>query len=45
LNVVAIAFGISMLLPGLVPGMVIAGIVVINGLLLLSLASILVKIG
>ena len=45
LNVVAIAFGISMLLPGLVPGMIIAGIVVINGLLLLSLASILVKIG
>lgn len=45
LNVVAIAFGISMLLPGLVPGMVIAGIVVINGLLLLSLASILIKIG
>lgn len=45
LNVVAIAFGISMLLPGLVPGMVIAGIVVINGLLLFALASILVKIG
>ena len=45
LNVVAIAFGISMLLPGLVPGMVIAGIVVINGLLLFVLASILLKIG
>ncbi|NLB01325.1 MAG: hypothetical protein GX837_10310 [Methanomicrobiales archaeon] len=44
LNVVSIAFGISMLLPGLVPGMVIAGIVVINGLLLFSLASILIKI-
>ncbi|ABN57058.1 MULTISPECIES: hypothetical protein [Methanoculleus] len=45
LNVVAIAFGISMLLPGLVPGMVIAGIVVINGLLLFVLVSILLKIG
>ena len=45
LNVVAIAFGISMLLPGLVPGMLIAGIVVINGLLLFLLASILVTIG
>jgi hypothetical protein len=45
LNVVAIAFGISMLLPGLVPGMIIAGIVVINGLLLFVLASILLKLG
>ncbi|MCT8337578.1 hypothetical protein FKB36_08800 [Methanoculleus sp. Afa-1] len=44
LNVVAIAFGISMLLPGLVPGMVIAGIVVINGLLLFALVSILLRI-
>jgi len=44
LNVVAIAFGISMLLPGLVPGMVIAGIVVINGLLLFALAAILMKV-
>lgn len=45
LNVVAIAFGISMLLPGLAPGMVIAAIVVINGLLLFVLASILLKLG
>jgi len=45
LNVVAIAFGISMLLPGLVPGVVIAGIVVINGLLLFVLASILLQLG
>jgi hypothetical protein len=45
LNVVAIAFGISMLLPGLVPAMVIAGIVVVNGLLLFALASILLQIG
>jgi len=44
LNVVSIAFGISMLLPGFVPGMVIAGIVVINGLLLFGLVSILIKI-
>ena len=44
LNVVSIAFGISMLLPGLVPGMVIAVIVVINGLLLFALVSILLKI-
>ncbi|WP_214041307.1 hypothetical protein [Methanoculleus sp.] len=44
LNVVAISFGITMLLPGLVPGMVIAGIVVINGLLLFVLVSILLKI-
>lgn len=45
LNVVAVAFGTSMLLPGLVPGMVIAGIVVINGLLLFVLASILLRLG
>jgi len=42
---VSIAFGISMLLPGLVPGMVIAGIVEINGLLLFVLVSILLKLG
>ena len=45
LNVVSIAFGISMLLPDLVPGTVIAGIVVINGLFLFVLASILLKMG
>jgi hypothetical protein len=33
-----------MLLPGLIPGMVIAGIVVINGLLLFALAAILMKV-
>jgi hypothetical protein len=44
LNVVSISFGISMLLPGLIPGMVIAGIVVINGLLLFALAAILMKV-
>jgi hypothetical protein len=44
LNVVSISFGISMLLPGLIPGMVIAGIVVINGLLLFALATILMKV-
>ncbi|MDN7024614.1 hypothetical protein FGU65_06885 [Methanoculleus sp. FWC-SCC1] len=44
LNVVAIAFGITMLVPGLVSGMVIAGVVVVNGLLLFALAGILLKI-
>jgi hypothetical protein len=33
-----------MLVPGLAPGTVIAGIVVLNGLLLFVLASILLKI-
>jgi hypothetical protein len=41
LNLVAIAFGVSMLVPGLVSGMVIAGVVVVNGLLLFALAGIL----
>ncbi|WP_292386134.1 hypothetical protein [Methanoculleus sp. UBA430] len=44
LNVVSITFGITMLVPGLAPGTVIAGIVVINGLLLFVLVSILLKI-
>lgn len=44
LNVVAIAFGITMLVPGLVSGMIIAGIVVANGLLLFTLGGILTKI-
>jgi len=39
LNLVTIAFGISMLIPGLVSGLLIAGILVINGLLLFILAS------
>ncbi|WP_265581442.1 hypothetical protein [Methanofollis aquaemaris] len=43
LNVVAIAFGITMLVPGLVSGLIIAGIVVINGLLLFVLGDILQK--
>jgi hypothetical protein len=41
LNLVAIAFGVTMLVPGLVSGMVIAGVVVVNGLLLFALAGIL----
>jgi len=45
LNCVSILFGISMLLPGLIPGMVTAGIVVVNGLLLFALVAILMKIG
>ncbi|MGB8311000.1 MAG: hypothetical protein WCE81_03935 [Halobacteriota archaeon] len=44
LNIVAIAFGISMLAPSLVSGLVIAGILVINGLLLFVMAYILQKI-
>ncbi|MFZ2446674.1 MAG: hypothetical protein WAW37_09975 [Syntrophobacteraceae bacterium] len=43
LNFVAIAFGISMLAPGLFSGPVIAGILLINGLLLFILASSLQK--
>jgi len=45
LNCVSILFGISMLLPGMIPGMVTAGIVVANGLLLFALVAILMKIG
>jgi len=44
LNSVTIAFGMSMLLPGLVPGLVIAGILVLNGLLLFILASLIQKV-
>lgn len=44
LNIVGIAFGLSMFLPGLVPGQIIAGILVLYGLLLFILASILPKI-
>jgi hypothetical protein len=44
LNCVQIAFGTSMLLPGVVPGLLIAGILVINGLLLFILASVLSKV-
>ena len=43
-NLVGIAFGISMLLPGLVPGLVAAGILVIYGPLLFILASFMQKI-
>ena len=44
LNSVIIAFGISMLLPGLVSLPLIAGILVINGLLLFILASLMQKV-
>ena len=44
LNSVTIAFGISMLLPGLVPLLVVAGILVINGPLLFILASLMKKV-
>jgi uncharacterized membrane protein HdeD (DUF308 family) len=41
LNVVGIMFGLSMLLPGLIPGLVVAVILFANGLLLFVLAYIL----
>ncbi len=44
LNIVGIAFGISVLVPNLVPGLVVPGILVINGLLLFVLAYLLDKI-
>ncbi len=44
LYVVSIGFGASMLIPGLISGMLIAGIVVINGLLLFVLASMVQKL-
>jgi uncharacterized membrane protein HdeD (DUF308 family) len=43
LNSVIIAFGIAMLLPGLVPGLVLAPILLMNGLLLFILASLMQK--
>ncbi|WAI00472.1 hypothetical protein [Methanogenium organophilum] len=39
LNFVSIGFGASMFLPGIIPGMVIAGILVVNGVLIIVLAS------
>jgi hypothetical protein len=44
LNGVVIAFGITMLVPGLVPGLLNAVIIVANGLLLFRLAAILGKL-
>jgi hypothetical protein len=44
LNWVALAFGISMLAPRLIPDLVIAGILVVNGLLLFRLACNLWKV-
>jgi hypothetical protein len=44
INSVGIAFGISMLLPDLVPGLVAAGILVIYGPLLFILASLIQKV-
>jgi len=43
-NWVALAFGISMLVPQLIPGLVVAGVLVVNGLLLFRLASNLWKV-
>jgi uncharacterized membrane protein HdeD (DUF308 family) len=39
LNTASIAFGVSMLIPGIIPGMVIAGILVVNGLLFFVVVS------
>jgi hypothetical protein len=44
LNCVHIGLGASALVPGVVPGLLMAGIVVINGLLLFRLASVLPKV-
>jgi hypothetical protein len=44
LNVVSIAFGMSMLMPGVVPGYIIAAILLINGLLIFRLVMIIHKI-
>jgi len=44
LYIVSIAFGITMLIPGLVSGQIIAGIIIINGLLLFALGSIIKKV-
>ncbi len=44
LAIVSLAFGISMLVPGFVSGLLIAGILVINGLLLFILVSLLQKV-
>ncbi|AGB02841.1 hypothetical protein [Methanoregula formicica] len=41
LNIVGILFGLSMLLPGFIPGLVVAVILFVNGLLLFLLAGIL----
>ena len=44
LNWVTLTFGISMLVPRLIPGLMVAGILVVNGLLLFRLASNLWKV-
>jgi len=44
LNVVSIAFGLSMLTPGLIPAMIVPVILIINGILLLLLGYILQQI-
>ena len=44
LNIVGLLFGLSMLLPGLIPGMVVAVILFANGLLLFLLARVLTSL-
>ncbi|HQC00001.1 MAG TPA: hypothetical protein PKX11_05555 [Methanospirillum sp.] len=43
LNFVSIAFGISMLIPGIIPGIINANIIIVNGLLLFVLTSFILK--
>ena len=44
LNFVSIGFGASMFLPGIIPGGVIAGILILNGIMLFALASAVLKL-
>jgi hypothetical protein len=44
LNIASIAFGLSMLIPNIIPGRVIAGILVINGLLFFVTVSYIQKL-
>jgi hypothetical protein len=43
LNLVAIAFGLSMIMPGMIPNTLVPVILIINGLLLFALAYIINK--
>jgi uncharacterized membrane protein HdeD (DUF308 family) len=45
LNIVSIIFGLSMILGGIIPGLIVAGVLVINGILLFVLVILLQKIG
>ncbi len=45
LNIVSIIFGLSMILGGIISGLIVAGVLVINGILLFVLVILLHKIG